>query len=276
MRHPTLIALTVPGLIGLLGLVAGCSSADEPATAGPDVTASATASASPQAEAAEFTYSGEEGPEHWAELSPGYTACADASAQSPIDLTGAAATSLADPVFTYTPGAVELTNTGHSVQLTPAKGSTLQLDGHTSQLAQIHLHEPSEHTVDGVQAAGELHLVHKDDAGHITVVAVLLTEGAENPALAPYLAALPEKVDATATIDDFDIAALLPASRASFRYTGSLTTPPCTEDVQWVVLQQPVEVSSAQLAAFRDVIVQNNRPVQPVGDRALVLDGADS
>ncbi|MGN8247346.1 carbonic anhydrase [Cellulomonas soli] len=274
MRHPVLI--TVLAVPSLLGLLAGCSSADEPAaTAAASPTASESAD-STALEPAEFGYTGEEGPTHWAELSPGYVECADATAQSPIDLTGATGTTLTDPVFAYTAGPVELTNTGHSVQLAPQKGSTLTLDGHRSELAQIHLHEPSEHTVDGVLAAGELHLVHKDADGKITVVAVLLTTGAENPALAPYLSALPAEVDGTATLDTFDIAALLPASRASYRYTGSLTTPPCTEGVQWVVLQQPVQVSAAQLAAFRDVIVKNNRPVQPVGDRALVLDGADS
>jgi carbonic anhydrase len=274
VRRPVLVpVLVLPSLLCLAGLVAGCSSADEPTAADTSAAPSATPD---EPKPAEFRYTvGVEGPDHWAELSPGYAECADATSQSPIDLTGAVATDVGDPVVRYVDGPVRLTNTGHSVQLTPQGGSTLEIDGHATELQQIHMHEPAEHTVDGVRLAGELHLVHKDADGQITVLAVLLEEGAENQALAPYLAALPREVDATTALDSFDVTALLPPSLSSYRYTGSLTTPPCTEGVQWVVLQQPVEVSTEQLAAFRDVVARNNRPVQPVGDRELVLDGAD-
>ncbi|GAA3815607.1 carbonic anhydrase [Cellulomonas soli] len=275
MRYPVLVsAIAVPTLLGLL---AACSSGAE-ATDSTSTSAASTgssASASATADAAEFTYEGETGPEAWADLSPDYATCADASSQSPVDLTGASDVAVADPDLSYVSGLAELTNTGHSVQISPHSGSTLTIDGKVSALAQIHLHEPSEHTVDGVKYDAELHFVHKDGAGAITVMAVLLTVGDENAALQSYLTSLPTEVDGTTMIDDFDPAALLPDSLASFRYTGSLTTPPCTEGVSWVVLEEPVEVSAAQLAAFRAVIPENDRPVQPLGERELLLDGAD-
>lgn len=269
MRRPTLALLTVSALL----VLAACGT-DTPQAAPPTSTPTATQEAA--GHHVEFAYTGEEGPEHWAELSPDFAQCADASAQSPIDLTAAAPTSAADPQFDYVTGPLTLTDNGHSVQADVAPGSALVLDGHSSPLVQFHLHEPSEHEVDGVLADGELHLVHKDASGAITVVGVLLRVGAENAALAPYFAALPTTEGATAELPAFDTAALLPAHRGSFRYTGSLTTPPCSEGVTWVVLQEPVTVSQAQLDAFRAVIAPNNRPVQDRGDRTLLLDAADS
>jgi carbonic anhydrase len=271
VRRPVLVtALACPVLL----VLAACGTSTPeaaPSTNAPTETATAAS-----AEHVEFTYEGDEGPEHWAELSPDFALCADASAQSPIDLTAAKGATVTDPQFAYVAGPVTLTNNGHTVQATEAPGSTLTIDGHTSTLAQFHLHEPAEHTVDGVQPEAELHLVHKDDAGAITVVGVLLTLGSADVALDPYLAALPTKVDATAEIPAFDTAALLPDDLSSFRYTGSLTTPPCSEGVTWVVLAEPVEVSQAQLDAFREVIEENDRPVQDRGTRELVLDAADS
>lgn len=271
MRRPVLAAaLACPTLLALVA----CGPSTPPAApaAGPDA-ASAEATAGAHVE---FGYTGAEGPDHWAELSPDFAACADASAQSPLDLTGATAAAVADPVFHYVPGPVTLTNNGHTVQAGEAPGSTLVLDGRTSTLTQFHLHTPAEHTVDGVQPDAELHLVHTDDAGAVTVVGVLLRVGGDDAALDPYLAALPAATDASTELASFDTAALLPAHHGSYRYTGSLTTPPCTEGVTWVVLAEPVEVSPAQLDAFRHVVSTNNRPVQDRGGRTLLLDAADS
>ena len=104
----------------------------------------------------------------------------------------------------------------------------------------------------------------------------MLRLGATDPALDAYLAALPADPGATADVEGFDPATLLPPHHGSFRYTGSLTTPPCTEGVTWVVLDETVEVSQAQLDAFRAVVDVNNRPVQDLGDRPLVRDASDS
>lgn len=257
---------------------AACSgSGGQPAgTATATATPTATATATAAAEHAEFGYSGDEGPEHWGELSEDYAACADGSAQSPIDLTAAAPAQLPDISLDYVPADVTLTDNGHSVQADEPAGSALSVDGHRYDLVQLHVHVPSEHEVDGALADGELHLVHKDADGRIAVVGILLQAGAENTALAPYFDSLPAEVGRTTQVPDLDVAAVLPADLSTYRYEGSLTTPPCTEGVHWYVLATPVEVSAAQLAAFSEVIEANNRPVQPADGRELVLDAADS
>jgi len=219
-----------------------------------------------------FTYSGANGPEAWASLSPEYTTCADGSAQSPIDLADADEVDLADVVFDYRAGDVELVDTGHTIQANEPAGSSIMVDGERYALAQFHFHEPSEHTIAGEQFAGELHLVHRDDRGRLAVVAVLLRQGADSAALAPVFAALPPEPGATAQLADFDPSRVLPQQRTTYRYDGSLTTPPCTEGVGWFVLDTPIDVSAAQLAAFSGIIEPNNRPLQARGDRDIAHD----
>lgn len=220
----------------------------------------------------EFGYTGDRGPEQWASLDDDWAACADATAQSPVDLTGATSESLPDIEFHYATGELELENNTHTVLANETPGSSIGVDGHTYDLVQFHFHEGSEHTVDGHQYAGELHLVHADDEGGTAVVGVLLEEGAENPGLAEYFGSLPAAEGEEVEIDGFDTTALLPTDHRSFRYTGSLTTPPCSENVSWFVLTTPVQASADQLADFRAVVAQNNRPTQPLGDRELLVD----
>lgn len=269
--RPLVLVLTA----GVLALT-GCTSADPAQPSAEASTAAASAGAAAGTEHVEFTYAGAEGPEHWGELADDFATCADGTAQSPIDLTDATAVQVPDLALDYGTAGVVLTDNGHTVQADEEPGAAaLTVDGHVYELAQFHLHEPAEHTVDGTTYDAELHLVHKDAGGAIAVVGVLLTVGAENEALAPYFDALPTQVGATAEVPALDLAAVLPTDRSSYRYSGSLTTPPCTEGVSWFVLATPVEVSADQLAAFRSVIEPNNRPVQDGHGRELVLDATD-
>ncbi|WP_337061179.1 carbonic anhydrase [Kineococcus sp. G2] len=275
-------ATPVLALTATLAVLTGCG--EEPGTTtGPGTTpAASTPATSTTAPAAvrsagaqrevEFTYEGERGPANWASLSEDYAECADAAQQSPVDLAGATTVPLPDLRFDYATADVELGNTGHTVQGVEPAGSTVSVDGTTYALKQFHLHEPAEHALDGETLAGELHLVHTDESGAVAVVGVLLREGGVNPALTEYFANLPDDPGQEATLAGFDTEALLPDDRRTFRYTGSLTTPPCTEGVSWFVLQQPVEVSAEQLAAFRSVVSENSRPLQPLGERELLLD----
>ncbi|WP_432507481.1 carbonic anhydrase [Kineococcus arenarius] len=277
-RHtPTTLVLSAAFV-----LLAGCGGQDDPATSTASSSSSATSSPSPSApdavqsagaqRAVEFGYEGELGPANWASLSEDYAECADASQQSPIDLAGASTVPLPDLQFDYATGDVELKNTVHTVQGVEPSGSTMTVDGRTYSLTQFHLHEPAEHTVAGQTYAGELHLVHTDESGAVAVVGVLLQEGAADSALAEYFGQLPADTSQEVTLAGFDTGALLPQDRRTYRYTGSLTTPPCTEGVSWFVMQQPVEVSAEQLSDFRSVITENSRPVQPLGGRELLLD----
>ncbi len=251
----------------LLVTVAGCG--------GDTVEPSATAPIG--GEHVAFAYEGETGPDQWGELSPAYAGCATGRSQSPVDLTDAGT---AEPVpidFDYSPTALSVVSNGHTVQVPYDGGSALVVDGARYELIQFHFHTGSEHTVDGRQLPMELHLVHADGDGHLAVVGVLAEIGDEHPALAPVVAAIPPEASSdpvTVTGATLDARDLLPEDRSYYRYSGSLTTPPCTEGVEWRVFTDPIEVSPDQLAALTGAIHANARPVQPLGDRELVRQGS--
>ncbi|MEN2736201.1 carbonic anhydrase family protein [Microbacterium sp. X-17] len=217
-----------------------------------------------------WSYSGADGPAHWSGVAP---ACADwaGARQSPVDIvTGELKRDdSAAPVrvdYGSTPFAVE--DNGHAIEAVPqdAEAGSIELGGRIYRLQQFHFHAASEHTVDGVQADAELHLVHRAAGGEVAVLGVLLTEGEGNPALG----ALVDSSDAAHTAPAvIDPAALLPASGASARYTGSLTTPPCTEGVSWNVFLTPTTLSRAQLDALTGAHPANHRPVQPLHGRTV-------
>lgn len=219
-----------------------------------------------------WTYEGEEGPANWGELSEAYATCADGSAQTPIDVTNAVDADLADPVFDYATKSATVINNGHTIQANAADGNSMTVDGASTPLKQIHFHAPSEHTIDGKAAAAEVHFVHKTDDGVISVVGVMITEGTEaNAAWQPYVDAL-STGEGSETAVELDWSAMLPANHTTFRYTGSLTTPPCTEGVNWFLMTEPVSLSADQIAAFTAAYEGNNRPVQPLNGRKIQLD----
>jgi carbonic anhydrase len=163
---------------------------------------------------------------------------------------------------------------GHTIQVNYDEGSSITYNETTYQLVQFHFHHPSEHTVNGEPAAMEIHFVHKDAAGNLAVVGVLLVEGeADNQAYASVFTHLPAEESEPQTSDiKVNAADMLPESRTFYTYTGSLTTPPCTQGVRWLLLTEPIELSAAQLAAFNAIFEHNARPVQPLNDRDLLQD----
>jgi carbonic anhydrase len=195
--------------------------------------------------------------------------------QSPIDVTGALPSDLEDLVFTYGESAVNIYNNGHTIQVNYDAGSSIRAGGTIYDLWQLHFHSPSEHTVNGVQAGAEMHLVHRIGEDVKAVIGVLINEGDENPAFASVWANLPAEVSSTAqTIEGafVNAEALLPEVRTYYVYPGSLTTPPCTEEIVWLLLTAPIEMSAGQLADLRALVGANNRPVQPRNDRELFED----
>lgn len=216
-------------------------------------------------------YEPHNGPEVWGSLEAAFIACASGIEQSPIDLTAGQTAELAPVEFDYRRTRFAIENTGRTIQANPDSGSGIVLNGVRSGLLQFHFHHPSEHTVEGSQLALEMHLVHRSDSGSLTVVGVMFKEGPANEALAPVWEHLPpEPAPAHVVPGELDLASLLPAVRTTWRYRGSLTTPPCTEGVDWVVLTEPLTMSQAQIAAFAAIHPHNFRPVQPLGDRVLL------
>ena len=221
-----------------------------------------------------WTYEGEEGPSHWGNLDATYALCGTGESQSPIDVTSPAEQDLGNIVFHYQPSEVNILNNGHTAQVNYDSGSYIELDGVRYDVLQFHYHTPSEHSVDGKLFAAEIHIVHKNADGGLAVIGILLEEGAENSAYAPFIDNLPaEKSDAMDAGVTINAADLLPADQTTYRYIGSLTTPPCSEGVKWNLMTTPVEVSADQLAALAHLFKHaNNRPVQPLNDRPLIED----
>ncbi len=263
-------AAVVALILGLAGIVAACG--DDTDVAEPT---DATEAAVP--EQVDWSYEGEEGPEHWGELSEEFTTCVDGSAQSPIDLAGATEEDIADIGFAYSESPLSIFNNGHTIEIEYEEGSSITLEGTTYNVVQFHFHAGSEHLVDGEQYPLEMHIVHSTGDGALAVVGLLTEVGAENEALAPVFDNIPTEVtDEAEPVDGaaVDLADVLPDAQTYFRYDGSLTTPPCTEGVSWQVLDTPIEVSRAQLDAFTAVVDGNSRPAQPLGDRELIHDSA--
>jgi len=223
--------------------------------------------------AAHWAYEGEGGPEHWGEIDPAYAVCGTGQSQSPIDISAFSEQDLANIAFHYQPSEVNILNNGHTAQVNYDAGSYIELDGVRYDVAQFHYHAPSEHAVDGKLFAAEIHIVHKNADGQLAVVGILLEEGAENAAFAPFIENLPaEKADVKDAGVKINAANFLPVVQTTFRYSGSLTTPPCTEGVSWLVMTSPIELSSGQLSALAALFENNNRPVQQLNNRPLVED----
>ncbi|VTR67504.1 Carbonic anhydrase [Desulfosarcina cetonica] len=232
------------------------------------VAATANASSS----GAHWGYTGDVGPAHWGALDPTFEMCAKGKNQAPIDITGAMDTELAPIQFAYGPSEAEILNNGHTVQVNLAAGNQIMLNGRTFHLKQFHFHTPSENTVNGKFFAMEAHLVHADADGNLAVIGVMFNKGDANPVIASLWAQMPKKAGAhkklEATVDPMT---LLPAAKDHYRFNGSLTTPPCSEGVFWLVMKNALPVSSAQADAFTALMHgPNNRPVQPINARPIL------
>jgi len=222
---------------------------------------------------AHWGYAGGVGPANWAALSPEYGACAAGTCQSPIDLRQTKDADLANLVFDYRPSGFGIVNNGHTVQVNVDPGCFMVLDGERFSLVQFHFHSPSEHQVDGASHPMEMHLVHKADDGTLGVVGVFITRGEAHGALANVWRQVPREagpaVRGAGSINPGD---LLPNDGRSFRYGGSLTTPPCSEGVRWTVMTAPIQMSDAQIREFTSLYSGNNRPVQALNGREVVRD----
>jgi len=219
---------------------------------------------------AHWAYQGHGGPKHWGELESSFEACARGSAQSPVDIRNPVKADLPALDFQYAAAAPTLVNNGHTVQVNLPAGNNLVVDGKKLELLQFHFHTPSEEAVAGKHAAMVAHFVHKDEDGKLGVVAVLIQPGKTNPAWAPIFAHLP-RVGEQVTVDglSLDLPALLPAKKGYYSFEGSLTTPPCSEGVRWMVLKEPVKLSPQQIKAFRQTYNANARPLQPLNGRVV-------
>lgn len=223
--------------------------------------------------AVHWGYHGETGPAHWGDLSPEFHMCKDGKSQTPIDIVGAVSKDQPKLNFNYKDTTLAVVNNGHTIKANYAEGSSINVGGETYQLLQFHFHSLSENKVEGKYFPLEAHLVHKSAAGKLAVVGVLFEEGAANPLLERLWGYTPSKVNSTTTVGtaSINVSDLLPASADYYGFIGSLTTPPCSEGVKWMVLQNPITVSPAQISKFRSFFndMETKRPIQPLNGRVV-------
>lgn len=218
-------------------------------------------------------YTGDVGPDRWAELSPENKLCAIGTRQSPIDIRDGLPVELEPIAFDYRSSSFSVLDNGHTVQVNVAPGSGLTVMGRRYELLQFHFHRPSEERINGKQFEMVAHLVHRDAQGRLAVVAVLLDRARDDkpqPLIQTVWANLPlEKGEALPAQVPIDLNQLLPADRGYYTYMGSLTTPPCTEGVLWMVMRQPLALSAQQLGIFARLYPMNARPLQAGSGRII-------
>ncbi len=217
-----------------------------------------------------WAYQGDGGPEHWGQMKPEFATCSSGKRQSPIDIRDGISVQL-DPVqFDYKPSNFRVIDNGHTVQVNLAPGNSIEVMGRRFELLQFHFHRPSEERINGRQFDMVAHLVHKDLEGKLAVVAVLLDRGSVQPIVQTVWNNLPlEKGEEQPAKAMIDLNSLLPADRGYFTYMGSLTTPPCSEGVLWMVMQTPVSVSPEQIGIFSRLYPMNARPIQSASGRLI-------
>jgi len=213
---------------------------------------------------AHWAYSGPRGPKHWGEKDSANAACRVGTQQSPIDISHTVQAFASSPQIDWKPiSEGEVVNNGHTLQLNVSNAGGIVQNGKAYKLLQFHFHTPSEHTIHGRHFPMEAHFVHQASDGSLAVVGVMFAEGANNTNLDPIWWSAPTSKGKASVAFKLNIENLLPTNRSSYRYQGSLTTPPCSEIVDWTVLQTPMTVSKAQIAAFRALFGDNARPTQP-------------
>jgi carbonic anhydrase len=217
-----------------------------------------------------WSYSGLGAPENWGKLSGG-TTCGTGKRQSPIDIRGGIRVDLEQIKFDYRPSQFRITDNGHTVQVDVAEGNNITVMGRSWQLVQFHFHRPSEERVNGKTFEMVAHLVHRDYANNLAVIAVLMDRGMEHPVIQTLWNHMP--LDTGMSVEPpnvaIDLTRLLPERREYYTYMGSLTTPPCTENVLWMVFKEPIMVSPEQIGIFARLYPHNARPIQPTYDRLI-------
>jgi carbonic anhydrase len=217
-----------------------------------------------------WSYEGDTGPQSWARLAPEYAKCGSGERQSPIDIRDGMKLDLEPITFEYRPSSFRVLDNGHTIQTNVNGWNAIRVMGRRYRLEQFHFHRPSEEMIDGKQYEMVVHMVHKDGEGRLAVLAVLVEIGASQPVVQTVLNNLPlEKGEEIAGTSNLDLVRMLPEDRRYFTYMGSLTTPPCTENVLWIVMKKPVQATAEQLDLFSRMYPMNARPIQSAAGRTI-------
>lgn len=261
--HHLAVALIAVSTMG----ISACSSTNQAIKGETTPTSSQTQGGEPN-----WSYAGNTGPEYWGDAENA-SACKMGQEQSPINITQVTSSAANVPAINYSQSAnVQINNNGHTVVYTPTtEDSTIELNNERYVLKQFHYHMPSEHQFSGQNYPGEIHFVHANSAGDLAVIGVMVKPGKANEVIRVLLngTQLSTENKAGSTANKVNLSALAPAMPTYYHYTGSLTTPPCSEKVEWYVSKQPLELASDQIAIMTDLYDGNNRPVQSQGNRTI-------
>lgn len=216
-----------------------------------------------------WNYQGEKGPANWGSLDEQYALCKNGKQQSPIDIQDAKKRLSNNIEFNYKFSPLKIVNNGHAIEVAYEPGSTIKIDGKEYELKQFHFHGPSEHWLKSNSYPMEVHLVHKNAEGEIAVVGIFMQIGQANEFVETIWANIPETGENEISGVSINVSALPPKNQVYYHYEGSLTTPPCTEGVNWYVLKTPIQISREQVASFYSFYNHNNRPIQAVNERAI-------
>lgn len=222
------------------------------------------------AEGAHWSYEGATGPSHWGDVDAASKVCTAGSQQSPIDIQSSIRAQLPPLQIAWRVKPDMIVNNGHTIQVNSGLGNTLTVGKDKYDLLQYHFHRPSEHLIGGKSFPMEVHFVHRNGAGALAVIGVLMTAGKSNAAFKQIVAAMPPKAGEPVKMTAVDSTLMLPPRRSYYRYAGSLTTPPCSEVVNWLVLHDPIQVAQADIDAFAKLYPMNARPPQK-DNRRFVL-----
>jgi len=279
MNSRILFSTTV--IISLVAIVAtSCSQSSSSETTQESVSPEPEPQATKSVRPVHWSYEASEGPAVWGELSPAYMLCGSGESQSPINIEHSEVEGEAPFNIDYGTSSLkiafnqhvdDIVDNGHTIQINVDQGSTFTIGGKQYELKQFHFHTPSEHTIDGEHFPLEVHFVHQSGDESLAVLGVLVQEGDENPNFTGIVDNLPQTKGESKHLEDETLQLHLhvPQDHGAYYYSGSLTTPPCSEDVQWLVMRAHPTMSSEQIEAVASVISPNNRPVQQVNSREI-------
>ena len=224
----------------------------------------------PVARGTHWSYEGDSGPANWSKINVDWAKCGNGSRQSPIDIRDGMKVELEQISFDYHPSSFNVVDNGHTVQVGVSGGNYITVQNRMFELQQFHFHRPSEERINGKAFEMVVHLVHRDAEGRLAVLALLLERGAPQATIQTVWNNLPlEKFETMQPTILLDPAEMLPARRDYYTYMGSMTSPPCSEGVLWLVMKQPVQASPAQMALFSRLYPLNARPIQPANGRII-------
>ena len=224
----------------------------------------------PVARGTHWSYEGDSGPANWSKINVDWAKCGNGSRQSPIDIRDGMKVELEQISFDYHPSSFNVVDNGHTVQVGVSGGNYITVQNRMFELQQFHFHRPSEERINGKAFEMVVHLVHRDAEGRLAVLALLLERGAPQATIQTVWNNLPlEKFETMQPTILLDPAEMLPVRRDYYTYMGSMTSPPCSEGVLWLVMKQPVQASPAQMALFSRLYPLNARPIQPANGRII-------